>query len=83
MSNVLELLPCPFCGNRYVAFKQRPVNGAWNVECPSCWARGPLVHISKYGGFYEENKKAKSTAGDMWNNKRTAEAIKQWMEENG
>lgn len=83
MTNCPDLLPCPFCGNFAVMFKQRPLNGAWLVECPNCYARGPLIHIGHTEDFGTESKLAKKTAADRWNNnRRTAEVMKIWMEGN-
>jgi len=82
MKNTISLLPCPFCGNFAVMFKQRPLNSAWNVECPNCHARGPVIHVRRTEDWDFENQTAKKTAGEKWNNnRRTAEIMKIWMEE--
>ena len=81
---VPDLLPCPFCGSEHVYLKQRPLNVCWVAECPSCAARGPATHVVVEG---DEDKdaawlRAKRQAAERWNNnRRTADVIREWMNE--
>lgn len=77
------LLPCPFCGSTEVQLNARPLHISWIVECFNCKARGPVAHTLIEGKEERETavNRAKRQAADGWNNnRRTKEAIEEWME---
>ena len=83
------LLPCPFCGDKRAFLSPRPMQTSdrklyWIVECESCRARGPVAHVMQQK---EEDRasayhRAKKQAVETWNNnRRTAETIQEWIDQ--
>lgn len=83
------LMPCPFCGDKRVFLNPRPMQPSkhelyWIAECVNCRARGPEAHVMQNR---EEDRdaacrRAKKKAAEGWNNnRRTAEMILEWMDQ--
>jgi hypothetical protein len=68
MTDVPELLPCPFCGCASAAI--RPIRDGMRVSCPACGADGPNVYHGPEGWGVVP---AKAAAG--WNRRAHAEAM--------
>lgn len=65
MTNKFNVLPCPFCGHDATAELMPPEPGfdAFAVQCPKCWAQGPLAKIADD----EDIEDAMKRAALMWN----------------
>ena len=83
------LLPCPFCGDKRAFLNPRPMQLSnrelyWIVECANCRARGPEAHVmqQKEEDRTAASHRAKKQAADTWNNnRRTADMIREWMDQ--
>jgi hypothetical protein len=83
------LLPCPFCGDRRVILSTRPMQPSkivlhYIVECANCMARGPVAHVLQKKEEDRESacRRARKKAAEGWNNnRRTADMIREWMDQ--